>query len=143
MFANGESLLMIFVISDKEPLPWKLPPFLKNMHNQLLIINKVHIFLHVIAYWSCRSPDYTVSVYSKLVLKLVCPVAVRVNQEFYCHATFEEGSGIQKLQWTLDNSPQGSAITSLAGMYISPIRSFINLFIHLFTHSLISNIVLI
>ena len=78
------------------------------------------------------------SVYAKVVLKLVCPVAVRVNEEFYCYAIFEEGSGIQKLQWTLDNSPQGSAITSVAGMFSPSIfHSFIHSFINLLIHSLL------
>ena len=67
------------------------------------------------AYWGCRTPDYTVNVYSPLKAALVCPIAVRPSEEFTCSAEFIEGSGIQSIQWKLDGAPNGAAITNVGG----------------------------
>ena len=49
-------------------------------------------------------------------MSLVCPNAVRKSVEFFCWATISDGSGIQTLDWLLDNSQNGAQITSVAGM---------------------------
>ncbi|XP_065066412.1 uncharacterized protein LOC135692255 [Rhopilema esculentum] len=69
--------------------------------------------MEVEAYWGCRTPDYTVNVYSPLQAALVCPIAVRPSEEFSCSAEFIEGSGIQSIQWKLDGAPNGAAITNV------------------------------
>ena len=62
--------------------------------------------------------------YSPLKLDLVCPIAVRPSEVFYCWVKFHEGSDIQSLQWKLDGANDGAAITSVGGESMKLFRKY-------------------